>query len=305
MGNDSVKKEISPIPEETELCGSLFEFTKYLFDKNIKIEERLVIQTIYDHIKRIVKNIRNGHSNLLLALHESDNLGDANYLYAHTVRTTIIALIIGKYLKMPTHKLVELGISGLLHDIGMLSVPPELYLGSHPLSDDEKAIINHHPVYGYKILDTYNFPHAIKTAILQHHEREDGTGYPLKLDKTAISQCGKIIAVACSYEAITAQRNYRETGDLHEGILTIMKNKGKYYEAAVAALVNSLSVFPVGLYVLLSDGAKGKVININPYSPRFPVVHILNEKTSTGRIVTRQTSADGLYIVRPLKADER
>ena len=290
--------------EEKILCETLFEFTKYIFDKNINIEERLDILEIYNQIKSIVKNIRQGHSNLLLALHESANLNDNNYLYAHTTRTTIIALIIGKYLKMSTHKLVELGVSALLHDIGMTLVPVELYLGYRTLSDDEKQIIQQHTVNGYKLLKRFNFSHAIKSAVLNHHEREDGSGYPLKIDKSSICQYGKIIAVACSFEAITSQRNYKDTGDLHEGIVEMMKTKHKFYDGAILALVNTMSVYPIGLKVLLSDGTKGKVINNNQFAARYPVVQLLDSKTPAGKPITLQTAADGLYIVRTLKANE-
>jgi putative nucleotidyltransferase with HDIG domain len=155
----------------------------------------------------------------MLSLQDIENINEENYIYTHTVRTTIIALIIGKYLKMPTYKLIELGVAALLHDIGMLSIPQELYLLSRQLTKNEKDIINNHPVYSYKILDEHDFSLSIKMAALEHHEREDGTGYPQKFDKYSISQYGKIIAVACSYEAISSKRAYKEAFDLHTGII--------------------------------------------------------------------------------------
>ena len=285
-------------------CASLFGFTKFIYNKDINIEERLNINSIYEWVKEIFINVRYDHSNLLLDLHNTDHVMDKNYIYSHTMRTTIITIIIGKYLKIPTHKLIEMGAAALLHDIGMLSIPQELYLSSRPLTRSEKKIINMHTVYGYKLLDSYGFSKPIKLAVLEHHEREDGTGYPLKLKKEKISLYGKIIGLACSYEAISADRIYKESVDLHAGIIEILKNKGKFYDVAIQALVNSLSIYPIGMYVLLSDDTKGMVVDANSYDPRYPIVQLLDEKTFDGKNIVRHTFSDGLHIVRPLKNEE-
>ena len=215
------------------------------------------------------------------------------------VRTSILSLIIGKYLKIPTHKLIDLGVAALLHDIGMLMVPEELYLRPGSLTEDEKIIIKNHPIYGYKLLDSYNFPPAIKRAVLEHHEREDGTGYPRNLSEENISQYGKIIALACSYEAISAKRVYKKSLDPHMGLIGILKDKARYCDDVIQALVNALSIYPVGLYVLMSNGKKGRVIDVDPFEPRFPIVTLFGEEN-----VAQYTFADGLYIVRPLQKNE-
>ena len=293
-----------PIDTAKNTCDSLFDYAIFLYDSDIEVEKRLEINSVYENVKNIFKNIRYDHSNLLLALQESELRKNENYLYSHTVRTSILALIIGKYLNIPTHKLIELGVAALLHDIGMLSVPEELYLQSLPLTKEEKTILDNHPKYGFKILTAHNYSSIITLAVLEHHEREDGTGYPRKLTRDNISLFGKIIAVACSYEAISARRKYKDSLDLHTGIVEMLKNKSKYNNAALMALVNSLSLYPVGLYVLLSDGNRGQVIDINSKDPRYPVVQILDEKTNDGKIIKKHTFSDGLHIIRPLRNDE-
>ena len=309
INNNNSDKNIS---EEEKICLSLFEFVEHLFFKDVNkesfdtnsIKDRLDIDVLYGMIKKIMQNVRDNHCNLMLALMDGKYPKNNNYIYYHTVRTTIIALIIGNQLKMPTHKLVELGVAALLHDIGMIMIPEQLYLRSGPLTKEEKQTIKNHPVYGYKLLEPYSLPPAIKLAVLEHHEREDGAGYPQKTAKKAISQYGKIVALACSYEASSSKRVYKESFDLHAGLIDILKCKGKYCNTVVQALVNSLSVYPVGLYVLMSNGKRGRVIDVDPLDPRFPIVALLGEKNSEGKDAVQNTFSNGLYIVRPLQKDE-
>jgi hypothetical protein len=88
-------------------------------------------------------------------------------------------------------------------------------------------------------------------------------------------------------------------------MLDLLKNVGKQYDdTIVRALVYSLSIYPIGLYVLLSNGRKGQVVDVNPENPRFPVVQVFGELTPDGKIRTMQTAADGVSIVRPLLREE-
>lgn len=230
---------------------------------------------------------------------------DKNYVAAHSVRSTIVAVIIGSYLKLPNHRLIELGVAALLHEVGMLKLPSQLYLSDKVLNPQEKKAIATHPVLGYSILKNFDFPLPICLAALEHHERENGIGYPRHLQGEKISLYSKIIAVACSYEALSTKRPHKEAKDGYTVMLELLKNEGKMYDdTIVKALVISLSVYPIGLYVLLSTGKKGQVIDVNPENPRFPIVQIFGEFTPDGKVKTAQTEAEKLYIVRPLTRSE-
>jgi len=111
--------------------------------------------------------------------------------------------------------------------------------------------------------------------------------------------------VACSYEALSAQRPHKEAKDGYTGMLELLKNEGKQYDdTIVRALVFSLSIYPIGLYVLLSSGRKGQVVDVNPENPRFPIVQIFGELTPDGKNKILETSQDGISIVRPLTREE-
>ncbi|WP_371922095.1 HD-GYP domain-containing protein [Treponema sp. B152] len=140
---------------------------------------------------------------------------------------------------------------------------------------------------------------------LEHHERENGHGYPRGLTKEKISMYGKIIAVACSYEAATAPRPYKEAQDASSGIVEMIKNtNGQYDETILKALLYSLSFYPVGMYVYLSNGKIAKVIDVNPDDPRFPIVQIYGKTTPTGDPVIVQTKSNNVTIKRQLSKEE-
>jgi HD-GYP domain-containing protein (c-di-GMP phosphodiesterase class II) len=228
-----------------------------------------------------------------------------NYLAAHTVTSIIISVIIGIYLKMPSHRLIELGIAALFHEVGMLKLPPKLYLNKRSLSSQERKAILTHTILGYTMLKSFGFPLVISLAALEHHERENGEGYPQKITGEKISLYAKIIAVACSYEALTHARPHKDGKDSYAGMLDLLKNVGKYYDDTVLrALVYSLSIYPIGLYVLLSNGRKGQVVEANPGNPRCPIVQILDGISPGGKSRTVETSPNGLTVLRPLLTEE-
>ncbi|MDR3174497.1 MAG: HD-GYP domain-containing protein [Treponema sp.] len=255
-------------------------------------------------VRDSLDRIREDQRYLLRILKNMENTAE-DYLIGHTVKSTLIALIIGFYIKLPPHRLIELGVASLFHEVGMLKLPAKIYLSSRPLSAAEQRMLYTHPVLGYNTLKSYNFPLAVSIAALEHHERENGSGYPRQLTSDKISLYSKIIAVACSYEAISSYRPHREARDGYTSMLELLKNEGKQYDdTIVRALVYSLSIYPIGLYVLLSNGKRGQVVDVNPENPRFPVVQIFGELNPDGKNKTRETTPDGLRIVRPLSREE-
>ncbi|MDR0400644.1 MAG: HD-GYP domain-containing protein [Treponema sp.] len=255
-------------------------------------------------VRNLLNPIRKNQRYLLRILKKMENTG-RDYLIDHTVKSTILTLIIGFYIKLPPHRLIELGVASLFHEIGMMKLPAKIHLNSRPLSSTEQKMIYAHPILGYNMLRNIKFPLAVSIAALEHHERENGSGYPRHLTSDKISLYSKIIAVTCSYEAISSRRPHREARDEYTGMLELLKNEGKQYDdTIIRALVFSLSIYPIGLYVLLSNGKKGQVLDVNPENPRFPVVQIFGELNPDGKNKTQETSPKGLRIIRPLGRKE-
>ena len=230
---------------------------------------------------------------------------DKNFIVSHSLRSTIFALTIGLQINMPVSNLIELGVASLVHEIGQIRLPPQLYLTDRMLSPQEMAKLMTHTVLSYNILKDNNFPLSIQLGVLEHHERENGRGYPRHLDGTKTSLYGKILAVACSFEAISAPRRYKAAKSTYEAMIEMLSNKDKQYnDIVIKALVQALSLFPIGAYVYLSNGKIAQVTEANNSDPRTPIVQILGEKNEAGNPRTVQTDMHNFRIVRVLSKDE-
>ena len=301
---DSALGDSDKIMRAEEFYAGFLKYVEGLFTQ-VAIKNQLDFKLVANKIKTACDIIREDRRFLLRVQKNTLSNPNDNYLASHAVKSTIISIIIGFYLKLPNHRLIELGVAALLHEVGMIKLPPQIYLSNRPLHPQEKKAIFSHPVLSYNLLKSYDFPLTVTLATLEHHERENGSGYPRKLTGDKISLYAKIIAVACSYEALSAQRPHKEAKDGYTGMLELLKNEGKQYDdTIVRALVYSLSIYPIGLYVLLSSGRKGQVVDVSPENPRFPIVQIFGELTPDGKNKVMETSQDGIYILRPLTKEE-
>jgi len=304
MKNLAMQPDSDKLKKAIEFYSNLLYFIEDLFVR-AAVSNELDFKVLIEKIKDIVDYIKEDRRYLMRVLKMIEPAPEKNYLATHSVRSTILSIIIGTYLKLPIHRLIELGVAALVHEAGMLKLPSQLYLSNRSLNPHEKKAILTHPILGYTMLKSLDFPLAICLAALEHHERENRTGYPRQLPGEKIGLYSKIIAVACSYEALSSKRPHKEAKDGYTGMLELLRNEGKQYDdTIVRALVLSLSIYPIGLYVLLSNGKKGQVIDINPENPKFPIVEIFGEATPDGKNKTVQTSPNEISIVRPLNRSE-
>lgn len=272
-------------------------YTRYVTKSDISLKE------LSDRVKTLCDVILENKRYVLRVLGNAST--SSNYLVNHSARSTILAIVLGGHLKLPQHRLIELGVASVLHEIGMVRLPPQLYMAGRKLSDQERKSITAHPILGYNILKEKQFPLSICLAALEHHERMNGTGYPRSLTGDKISLYARIIAVACSYDAVTASRPFREAREGYAGMVDILKNDGKQYDdVVIKSLVYSLSVYPVGSFVLLTNSRVAQVIDVNPDNPRYPVVLVLGSRTPDGKETIIQTSETGVRILKPVRRQD-
>ena len=300
----SQQTDAEKVYKAEEFYANLLFYVENIFVR-ASVSDELNYKDISEKIKSIVEYIKEDRRYLMRVIKNIEPAPDKNYLATHSVRSTIIAIVIGTYLKLPNHRLIELGIASLVHEAGMLKLPSNIYLSQRKLTPAEQKAIVTHPILGYTMLKSMDFPLSVCLAALEHHERENASGYPRHLTSDKISFYSKVISVACSYEALISKRPHKEAKDGYSVMLELLKNEGKRYDdTIVKALVISLSIYPIGLYVLLSNDKKGQVVDVNPENPRFPVVQVFGEFTPDGKIKTVQTSANDLTIIRPLNRSE-
>ncbi|MGA2614244.1 MAG: HD-GYP domain-containing protein [Spirochaetia bacterium] len=287
----------------TELSGFASAlFAAYVSDGVMNLGE------VTEWTKKTIQMVHDNRDSLLRFVDMSAD-GD-RYLISHAVNTTILSMAIGEFLKAPPHRLIELGNACLLHEIGMFKLPPELRRSSQPLSEEQKKVLATHTLLGYRILKGISAPENVALASLEHHERVDGTGYPRGLSGDKITEYAKIIAVACSYDAMISSRPFKsESLDGHSSIRDLLqKHRGHYDDRVLKAFVYTMSVYPVGTAVLLSNNSKGLVMKTDPTRPRCPIVRVFvdpeGRKLPDPPLVQVTEGKGGLAITRVLGAED-
>ncbi len=306
LAGDKPLKEQEKERETLEFFNETVLFMEKYFN-TFKEDNALPITRISDKVKEIVTFLKDHRGYLINVKGENDESPDS-YLSIHSVKSAILSLAIGEYIKLPPHKLIELGIAALLHELGMMRIPPNIYRSNKKLSDKEKQIIKTHPVISYKALKEAEYPSPIFLAVLEHHEYVNGSGYPRGVTGDKISLYGKIIGVASAYSAATSKREYRDSKDGHSGIMDLLQGKGiKYDENVLRALVYIISVYPMGTYVLLNNGAKGVVIKTNLETPKNPILKLLTDENGTPynrKPILQTHPEDEIQVARTLSKEE-
>jgi HD-GYP domain-containing protein (c-di-GMP phosphodiesterase class II) len=281
-------------------------FTSNLFAQ-YSSDGTMNLAMVTEWVKKSIAMVHEGRDFLLRFLDVGAE-GD-RYLITHAVNTTILSLSIGDYLKIPPHRLIELGNACLLHEIGMYKLPLELRRTSKVLSPEERKAMQTHTLLGYRILKGFSAPENVALSALEHHERIDGSGYPRNLTQTKITDYALILGVACSYDAMISKRPFKPGSlDGHNIIKDLaQKNRKQYDERILKALVYTLSVYPIGTAVQLSNRSKGMVEKTDPAKPRCPMIRVILDPEGKKLIdppLIQVSETEGLAITGVLSPDE-
>ena len=256
--------------------------------------ERFAVPETLLHIDNIVESLVESLSSdkaSIVNLHSLKSPDD--YIYHHSLSVTVIAVAVGKHLGFDKKRLCELGKCSMLHDIGKVAVPVEIICKPARLSHNELSVMRHHSLAGYQyLLNTNIGSDDVLKGVLHHHERCDGRGYPYGFKGDEIPVFSRIIAVADVYDALTSSRPYRGSMQPSEAIEYIMGSIGTAFDYdAVDSFIRKLEIYPIGSYLLLSNGTIGAVVN-NEIQMR-PTVKLVN----TGEIVDLAQDRSRLNIV--------
>jgi len=197
-------------------------------------------------------------------------------LITNLVNVAILATKVGAGLGYHGKELERLTFSGLLHDIGLFAVPQSLITKSGRLTQDERMLIEQHPVLGYQAIrkagQKYDW---LAQVVSQAHERWNGQGYPNKLKGRQISEFAQIIGVVDIFDALVSPRGYRRRFFPHEAVRELLvAERTAFPREVIKALVEQLSAYPLGTSVRLTTGEVGSVMRINTRYPLRPVVWI-------------------------------
>jgi hypothetical protein len=304
--NDSV-----PPSTEQKLSGELIEKTYqsfYAFTTEVyeayRNRQSLNTENILAEMKKLCTFVQENRQAILI-LQAIMPYDVDNFLVTHSLRSAVFAIVVGIELKMQNHQLSELATAALMHEIGLIHISEDIYSRAGELSDEERKYLHVHPVLSCKILKKARFPLPICLGTLDHHERENGSGYPQKLTSEKISLYGKIIAVVCSYETMIGERKYKKADDPATGLLNILRREtSQYDEEVLKAFLNALSFFPIGSFVYLSNNTVAQVIDSNSEDPRFPIVRVIDRSAKAAFSEAIRTSMEGIRIMRPARKEE-
>jgi HD-GYP domain-containing protein (c-di-GMP phosphodiesterase class II) len=186
-----------------------------------------------------------------------------DYTFFHSVNVAVLSILVGAEYGLEKSELFNVGLASILHDIGKMFVSKDVLNKPGKLTIDEFEAVKQHPSFGFNYLkESYEIPASVYVAVLQHHERYDGTGYPMQKSKDQISIIGRIICVADVYDALTSSRPYRKALLPSEAMEYIMANGGTMFDLELTKIfARKVAPFPIGTYVTLSNGFTGIVIN--------------------------------------------
>lgn len=281
-------KKIEKVSLEEELIAARLVHTKTKeavvsmfgearMGKSIHVEEAVAL---VDDISLSMER----NSNALLSLIRLKTADE--YTYLHSVAVCVLMVALGKQLGLRGEELKQVGVAGLLHDIGKMAVPSAVLNKPGKLTDKEFDIVKTHPRKGWEILSAVlkaNEP-ALDVC-LHHHERVDGKGYPERLSGDKLTLHARMGAVCDVYDAITSERCYKKGWEPADAVKTMASwRTGHFDEKVFHAFVRTIGIYPNGTLVRLKSGRLGLVIEQSGKNLMTPLVKVFFSTRTNGHI---------------------
>jgi len=192
----------------------------------------------------------------------------------------MLSIVLGRHIGLPEQELRNLGLCGMMHDMGKMLIPVSILNKPAELDPDELEIMKTHTTLGAELLKSSDnmFYGAIETA-LTHHERIKGQGYPQGLKDSGVSFYSNVVAIADTYDALTSDKVYKKGMTHLEATKILYQQAGQQFDRPlVSKFIESLGVFPPGCYVQLSDNRIALVLEVNEESKLRPRVMTIMDR---------------------------
>ncbi|MHB8910154.1 MAG: HD-GYP domain-containing protein [Syntrophales bacterium] len=239
---------------------------------------------------------------LTLAFQRSDDM-----CIASPINSMIYSSKIGIRMGYTPAKLSEICLAALHHDIGMFLIPETILKKEGRLTGSEVAIMKKHTETGRDVLTALGYPN-VGRAIHEHHERENGQGYPCGLKGEQISEYAKIIGICDSYEAMTHDRPHKKAAAQYISVLQLAGSKDMLFSPHIVKIfLDEITLYPIGSYVRLNNKAIGVVVETNPGNPLKPTIQIVVDghgRKATEKKLINLAENSILTIVAGVSADE-
>lgn len=297
-GEEDEKKEessnnvvVSPAVQKVIEKNTVQDRAKVNLSESVKARVAEGIQYLYNDTESagFTSTTKNITDDLMKAINNNDALAvdisalkvSDEYTFKHSVDVATMAMIVAKKHGLSESNVYEIGISGLLHDVGKSKIPNEILNKAGKLTDDEFAMMKQHSLFGYSILkEKDDLSNPIKMGVLQHHEKMNARGYPMGVGADSINIFARIISVADIYDALVTERPYKKPFSPRDAVEMIMSMTEELDIDVMRSFLESVILYPVGTDVELSTGELARVVENNPqYVLRPKVVGVQSGTT--------------------------
>lgn len=277
------EKPISPAVKNTIEKYRTQDVAKVKLTESVKKRVSEGIQYLYNNSdsQQFTDTSTKITNDLMKAINDNDALAvdisalktSDEYTFKHSVDVATLSMIIARNQGLPQEDIYKIGIAGLLHDMGKSKIPLEILNKPGKLNDEEFAVMKSHSVLGYDILKTKKeFSGMISLAVLQHHEKMNGKGYPFGFTEDKICPYAKILSVTDVYDALVTERPYKKSFSQRTAVEMIMSMTEELDLKAMKTFLSSVILYPVDTTVQLSNGEEARVVKNNKNSVLRPVV---------------------------------
>jgi putative nucleotidyltransferase with HDIG domain len=268
----SKKCSSNPYEDFTNTYTSTLLLSKKIF-QDLIAGKPLDLQLVSSITSQIYTNI-NENNKIFKCL--SDIRSTDEYTYIHSVNVAFYSMLIAKWLKLSDNEINKAIQSGLLHDVGKIKIPHEILNKKGALTKNEYELIKNHTLLGYEIVESTNgFDRDIKNAVLLHHERMDGSGYPFNYRPNRLNLYSRIVAVADVFDAMTSERVYKGRCTPFDAFEMFQTDGVSMFDTKILnVFLSNLTNYLVGSNVLLSNGDVGEIVFIPFQSLSCPIVKI-------------------------------
>lgn len=297
-----------PIEKELAVAATHYDFAKKSIDNalnGLRFSQEINTQDIKLAVKNCVNSVIN-NPNAMMWFTQIKNKDD--YTAEHSVRVGIMSIALGQELGMMEKELEDLGMGGMLHDVGKINIPIEILNKEGSLTKEEYEIIKTHAEHGRQLLmSKSDAPPSTVDVAYNHHEQMNGNGYPRGISADKIPYYAKVVGVVDAFDAITSDRVYSDARSILEALRILYDCRGAQFdEEVVRAFIRLIGIYPPGHIVELTNGEAGIILSCqknNKLRPKVIIVRDADKKLCTERVVDLsqdQKDKDG----KPLRVKE-
>lgn len=257
--------------------------------------ERADVDGVLDDIVQAVGEDAHALLNVLRLKTKDD------YTFLHSAAVCTLMICVARHRGMSEEETRDLGLAGLLHDVGKIGIPDELLNKPARLTDPEYSIVKNHPRHGHDLLASAGDIAATALDVcLHHHEKVDGTGYPYGLAEENISFAARLGAVCDVFDALTSHRVYKDAWSPQEALAQMWTWEGHFDRAVMADLMLALNLFADGLLVRLSNDRLALTLPNDPPRKSAPMAQfyaVSDAATIPAQRVEVSSEGEGVHVL--------